>query len=206
MERTADGAREELHRSLRHLHTDHLDLYQLHALSKPEEVDTIFAPGGAMEAFLEAREAGLVRYLGFSAHSEAAALDAMSRFTFDTALFPVNFITYYAGGFGPRLLARAQEQGVACLALKSMARTRWPEGAPWAFPHCWYEPISDPALADLSLRFTLSEPITAAIPPGDPALFRMALDLADSFHPLTPQERAELQQYARGVSPIFQSA
>ncbi|HZT41357.1 MAG TPA: aldo/keto reductase [Chthonomonadaceae bacterium] len=206
MERTAAGAREELRRSLSHLRTDYLDLYQLHALSKTEEVETIFGPGGAIEAFLEARETGLVRYLGFSAHSEVAALDAMDRFTFDTALFPINFVTYYAGGFGPRILARAQEQGVARLALKSMARTNWPEGASRPFPHCWYEPIADPHLAGLALRFTLSEPITAAIPPGDPALFRMALDLAESFRPLTPEERADLQAYARTVAPIFQTA
>src|ERR1041385_3612666 len=89
--RTRDEAAAELRQSLTNLRTNHLDLYQLHALSSIEEVETCFRPGGAMEAFLEARDAGLVRFLGFSAHSADAALDAMNRFRFDSVLFPFNY-------------------------------------------------------------------------------------------------------------------
>lgn len=200
------GAEEELHRSLKHLQTDHFDLYQLHAISTVEEVEQAFGPNGAMETFLKAQQEGLVRHLGFSAHSVEAALLAMDRFNFASALFPINFVTFYEGGFGPQIIAKAEEKGVARLALKAMARTNWKEGDPRPYPHCWYEPLTDPHLADLALRFTLSQPITAAVPPGDPRLFRLAMDLADRFQPITGEELEELRNYGRGLQPIFRAA
>lgn len=205
-QRSRKGAEEELHRSLKHLQTDHFDLYQLHAIESEQDIETIFGPGGAMEAFAAAREAGLVRHLGFSAHSAYAAIAAMDRFDFDSALFPINFVTWHQGNFGPQILAKAEAKGVARLALKAMARTHWQEGAERPFPHCWYEPLSDPRLAELALRFTLSQPITAAVPPGDPRLFRLAMDLAGRFRPIEPQELAELRDYARSLQPIFRAA
>jgi aryl-alcohol dehydrogenase-like predicted oxidoreductase len=204
--RTKAGANAELRRSLQHLRTDHVDLYQLHAITTQEDIETAFGPDGAMEAFVAARDAGMVRHLGFSAHSVEAALAAMDRFAFDSALFPINFVTYYEGDFGPQIIAKAMEKDVARLALKAMARTNWQENASRPYPNCWYEPLTDPHLAELALRFTLSEPITAAIPPGDPRLFRLALDLADNFRPLTEAERVELRGYARTLQPIFKAA
>lgn len=200
------GAEQELHRSLQHLQTDYFDLYQLHAITTLEEVEACFAPNGAMEAIVQAQQAGLVRYIGFSAHSVQAALLAMERFDFDTALFPVNFVTYLQGNFGPHIFARAQEKGVGCLALKAMARTHWAEGAPRSFPHCWYEPIADPELAELAFRFTLSQPVTAAIAPGDPRLFRMGVEFAERFQPLTSAELSRLEEEAKKLQPIFQAA
>jgi aryl-alcohol dehydrogenase-like predicted oxidoreductase len=205
-QRKKEGAAEELRRSLQHLQTDHFDLYQLHAITTVEEVETIFAPGGAMEAFVEAQQAGLVKHLGFSAHSVEAALLAMDKFDFASALFPINFVTYYVGNFGPQIIARAQEKGVARLALKAMARTSWAEGAERPYPHCWYEPLTDPHFAELALRFTLSQPITAAVPPGDPRLFRLAIDIAEKFRPITAEELAELRSYGQSLQPIFKAA
>jgi predicted aldo/keto reductase-like oxidoreductase len=186
-----------------------VDLYQLHALSKPEDIEQAFGPGGALEAFVEARQQGLTRFLGFSAHSAEVALEAMRRFSFDSVLFPINFVLYQEAAFGPQVVALAQEQGIGRLALKSMARTTWPEGLDRAarpFRKCWYEPITDPEEASLALRFTLSEPITAAIPPGEAALFRIAMDAGERFQPLTDAERVELQRRAAGLAPIFQRA
>lgn len=200
------GAEEELTRSLKHLETEHVDLYQLHAITTVEDVEKAFAPEGAMTAILEAQQAGRIRYIGFSAHSVEAALLALDRFPFASALFPINFVTFYEGNFGPQIIAKAQEKGAARLALKAMARTNWKEGQERPYPHCWYEPLTDPRLAELALRFTLSQPITAAVPPGDPRLFRLALDLADRFRPITEVETAELQRYARGLQPIFKAA
>ncbi|HLK57378.1 MAG TPA: aldo/keto reductase, partial [Chthonomonadaceae bacterium] len=138
--------------------------------------------------------------------SAEAALAAMDRFDFASALFPINFVTWQEGNFGPQIVAKAQEKGVARLALKAMARTNWREGADRTHPNCWYEPLTDPRLAELALRFTLSQPITAAIPPGDPRLFRLALELGERFRPITEEERAELRAYAHDLQPIFRAA
>jgi aryl-alcohol dehydrogenase-like predicted oxidoreductase len=204
--RTKAEAAAELRESLRRLQTDHFELYQLHALGSVEEVETCFGPGGAMEAFVEAREAGLVRYLGFSAHSSEAALLAMDRFDFDSILFPFNYTTYYQADFGPQVLERAQQRGAARLALKAMARRPWPEGAPRKQKNCWYEPFTDPAEGELALRWTLSLPITAAIPPGDPEIFRMALDFAERFTPLTEEEQKAVMERVAQNTPLFPQA
>lgn len=203
--RTAKEAAGELRESLQRLRTDHFDLYQLHALTKLEDVERVFARGGAMEAFVEAKEKGLVRFLGFSAHSVKAALEAMRRFPFDTVLFPINFVLY-RNGFGPQVVAEAGRRGVAVLAIKSMAKTLWPRGKRRTYRKCWYWPIDDPSLASLALRFTLSEPVVAAIPPGDERLYLMALDIVsrwERFEPLSGWERAILKEAARGLRPIF---
>jgi aryl-alcohol dehydrogenase-like predicted oxidoreductase len=204
--RTKDEAFAELRASLQRLRTDHLDLYQLHALSRPQDVETAFGPGGAMEAFIEAKRQGLTRYLGFSAHSVEAALTAMDRYDFDTLLFPFNFVCWHRGDFGPQVLERARSRGVAPLALKAMALSPWAKDAKRTHPKCWYQPISDREEASLGLRFTLSQPVTAAIPPGDGDLFRLALDLARSFVPLSPEEQKDLQRRAETLEPIFRHA
>lgn len=203
MQRDAAGARAELERSLSRLFTDHFDLYQFHAVTKLEDVEQIFAPNGAAETFLKARSEGKVRYVGFSAHSEEAALAMMDRFAFDSVLFPINFVCYAKGNFGPRVVQRAREKGAARLALKAFAHTAWPKGAVHIYPKCWYKPIDDEKLALQSLRFTLSEDVTAAISPGDERLFRMAMKLASSFTSIRPEERAELLASAKDLEPIF---
>ena len=203
--RDAAGAREELENSLRELQTDHFDLYQLHAMTSPEDVSQAFGPGGAMETFVKARAEGKVRHLGFSAHSVEAALAAMRQFDFDSILFPFNFVTYEQAGFGPQVLEEAERRGVARLALKGMARGPWRDGDPnrGEYPKPWYEPLADRTEATLALRYCLSLPITAAIPPGDIRLFRMALDIADAFTPLTDEERNEVKQKAQVETPLF---
>ncbi len=197
------GAEEELHTSLKRLRTDHFDLYQLHALTTTDDVQKALGPGGALEAFVEARQKGLVKHLGFSAHSVEAALQAMNGFPFDTILFPFNWVCWSQGDFGPQVLKAAQAKGMGRLALKAMAYHPWPQGAPHTYPKCWYEPVSEAGLARQALRFTLSLPITAAIPPGDERLFRMALEFAAGYTPMKAAERQELLKKAAGVQPIF---
>ena len=175
--RSKDEAAASLRESLTKLKTDRFDLFQLHAVSSIEEAETCLAPGGALEALIEAREAGLIKYLGFSAHSQEAALLLMDQFQFDSILFPFNYTTFLKAEFGPKVLAKAQEKGVARFALKAMARQPWQEGADHSIAkNVWYEPHTEMAEAELALRWTLSLPITAAVPPGDPRLFRMAVD------------------------------
>ena len=207
-QRRREGALEELNESLKRLRTDYLDLYQLHSITDvKDDVDVVFAKGGAIEVFLEAKKQGRIRYLGFSAHSEEAALAAMDRYDFDSVLLPINFATFYKGGFGARVIAAAQSKGMAILALKSMARQQWPQGDPLhkQYPKCWYQPLIKRDEARLALNFTLSQPITAAIPPGEEPLFRMALDLALNFKPLSMRDLEKVKQMAESLNPIFQA-
>jgi aryl-alcohol dehydrogenase-like predicted oxidoreductase len=203
LQRETDGARQELEQSLNRLKTDHFDLYQFHAVTSMEEVDRIFAPGGALTAFLRARDEGKIRYIGFSAHSASAALAMLDRFAFDSILFPVNYVCWIQGNFGPQVLGRAKELGVARLALKSMAQRPWRKGEQRPYPNCWYRPVDDPVLALQALRFTLSEDVSALIPPGDPRLFRMAVNLAPRLTPLTISERETLMESAHGLKPLM---
>ncbi|UCF65994.1 MAG: aldo/keto reductase [bacterium] len=205
MERNAAGAEKELHRSLQRFHTDYFDLYQFHAVTDPEDVEQIFAPGGAMQTFLKARDAGKIRYIGFSAHSETAALAMLEKFTFDSILFPINFVCMAQGNFGPGVIQKATDKGVAILALKTLAYSPWPEGMEKRYPKCWYRPVDDPRLARQALRFTLSEPVTAAIPPGDERLFRLALELASDFKPMTDMEKKKLLKATEQVEPLFRA-
>lgn len=202
-ERTRAEASAELHQSLRKLRTDHFDLYQLHGLASVQEAETCFGPGGAMEAVLDAREQGLVRHIGFSAHSVDAAMLAMDQLDFDSVLIPVSCTTWYGSGFGPQILEKARAKGVAVLALKAMAWRPWPEGVEHADSKCWYEPFADPRDAELALRWTLSQPVVAAIPPGEEALFRLAMDIADRFQPLSEEEEKEVKRRFAGIAPLF---
>ncbi|MEM2936841.1 MAG: aldo/keto reductase, partial [Candidatus Bathyarchaeia archaeon] len=186
--RAKEEAAAELHQSLQRLRTDYFDLYQLHAVKTLEEVDKIMGEGGAIEAFVEAREQGLVRYLGFSAHSEEAALALLDRFKFDSVLFPINWVCWHQGNFGPRVLEEAKEKGVAILALKALAKRRWREGEERKWSKCWYAPVDTPEEASLALRFTLSLPITAAVSPSHAELLWWACDAAEQFKPLSKGE------------------
>jgi aryl-alcohol dehydrogenase-like predicted oxidoreductase len=204
-QRDKAGALTELEQSLRNLRTDHLDLYQHHAVTKPEDVTQIFGPDGAMETFVRAKKAGKVRFLGFSAHSVDAALSMMAGFDFDTILFPINYATWYAGNFGPQVLAKAQEKGMGILALKAMAKGRQPQGATKKYAKAWYDPLDNPDDARMGLRFTLSHPVTAALPPGDENLFKMALGLARDFQPLSASEVEAIKQRAMTADPLFRA-
>jgi predicted aldo/keto reductase-like oxidoreductase len=207
-ERGREGAEMELKRSLERLRTDHFDLYQLHGITRVErDVDAAFAKGGAMEVLIQAKREGRVRFLGFSAHSVEAALAAMDRYDFDSAMFPVNYACYHKGNFGPQIVEDAKSRGVARIALKALARQRWPEDDPERenYWRCWYQPITDPHEAELSVRFTLSQPVTAAIPPADARFFPVALDIAMRYKPLTSEEEEEVKYLAADLNPIFRT-
>ncbi len=197
-------AREELEQSLKRMRTDHFDLYQLHAVTSMEDVHTILGPGGALETFIEAKKEGKVRFLGFSAHSVEAAMALMDGFDFDTILFPVNYATWNAGNFGPQVLAKAQEKKMGILALKAMAKGPWLEGADRTkFPKCWYEPLTSEDDIKMGLRFTLSHPVTAAVPPGEEELFKIALNVSGNLKPLKSKEVQMMKEKALEGKPLF---
>ncbi|MDE3200017.1 MAG: aldo/keto reductase [Acidobacteriota bacterium] len=203
--RMKDDSRKQLEESLRLLETDHVDLYQFHALTKMTDLDKVLGPGGAMETMEAAKKEGKIRYIGFSVHSAETAVAAMERYPFDTILFPLNWVLYTQAGFGPQIMKKAQEKGIGILCLKSMAKSVWPadQRKDHPEPKCWYKPASFPGEASLGLRWTLGHPITAAIPPGDEKYFRLAMDVAQNYKPLGDHEEQALLMGGKGVEPIF---
>ncbi|RPI00665.1 MAG: aldo/keto reductase [Calditrichaeota bacterium] len=206
-QRKADDAQRELENSLRILRTDHFDLYQLHHLTSDEDIEIAFGPGGALETFVKAKEKGLVRFLGFSAHSEEAAMEAMNRFDFDTILFPINFVNWYEGNFGPRVLATAKEKRMGILALKGLAFSARKSEQEFQYRKIWYNPIAADAdeTARLALNWTLMQGVTAAIPPGEPMFWDRAFMIAANAAPLNEDEIEKLERIAGGVEPVFRS-
>ncbi len=201
--RDREESRKELEQSLRLLKTDYFDLYQMHHLVRPEEVKQALGPGGAIETFLKAREQGKVKYLGFSAHTTKAALEALRGFAFDTVMFPINFVEYFLRDFGKEVLALAAERGAAVLAIKPMSRGAWPEGLPrtrkW-----WYRSVEEPREVNLAMRFALSLPgVVSGIPPSFLDLLDKAIVAARSYQPPTDAELDELKQIAKDCTSIF---
>src|SRR5438270_12788630 len=129
--RTYQEARDEIHRSLERLRVDHVDLIQLHNLVDPIEWDKALSPGGALDAAVEAREQGLVRFIGVTGHGTQIAAThkrSLERFDFDSALLPYSYLTYgsryYAENFDG-LVATARERNVAVQTIKSIAYRPW---------------------------------------------------------------------------------
>jgi len=203
--RDATGAEEELQTSLKKMRTDYFDLYQMHAISSVDDVEQAFGPGGAIETFTRAKKEGLVRFLGFSAHSQEAALMAMEKFDFDTILIPVNFVCWFQGNFGPDILAKANEKEMGILALKGLGLTRIPSGQQNPYEKAWYVPIEDEAISDLSLRFTFSRGVTAAIPPGEYKFWDRAVNIALRSTEITEDEIARIKTASEGVVPLFKA-
>jgi len=202
--RDKEGAREELERSLDRLKTSYFDLYQLHCLKRPEEVEQALGAGGAIETLLKAKEEGKVRHLGFSAHTTKGALAAMNGFRFDTVMFPINFVEYYKIGFGKPVLELAAKQGAAVIAIKTLSRGVWPKGMErtrkW-----WYRSMETDEEVSLALRFTLSQPnVVTGIPPSFLDLLDKAIDADQCCRPIDASETKDLKKLAQSCESVFQ--
>jgi len=202
-ERGAAGSQRELETSLKKLRTDYFDLYQLHYITSKEDIEIAFGPGGAMETLVRAREKGMVRFLGFSAHSVEAAFAAMERFDFDTIMFPVNYVCAFNGNFGPQVIEKAREKGMGILALKPGARCPRQRGEQRTYSKCWYRPFKTAEEISASYSYSLSFPVTSALPPQEEPLFRMAVEAAKSFVPLDDSDRKALEASAAGERTLF---
>jgi aryl-alcohol dehydrogenase-like predicted oxidoreductase len=184
-ERRAAGAREELHRSLDRLGVDHVDLWQLHNLADPIDWDTALSPGGVIEAAVEARDEGLVRWIGVTGHGAQIAANhrrSLARFDFDSVLLPYNFVTmqlpYYAENF--EALARTcAERNVAVQTIKSIAATPW---LGREHTHTtWYQPLDSQADIDLAVWWVLGRPGVFLNTAGDIDLLPRVLGAAERF-------------------------
>jgi predicted aldo/keto reductase-like oxidoreductase len=203
-EKTAVGAEREFRDSLKKLKTDYLDLYQLHQVTTLEEVDQIMGPGGAIEFFISAKEKGLVKYIGFTAHTEEAAISLMDIYNFTSIAFPINWALWFKEDFGPAVLKKAKEKGVAVIAMKALARGALGKKEETRWKKAWYALLDDPEEASLALRFTLSLPVTSAISPSHAELLWMACDIAESFKPVSSQEKDILKNKAKNIDTLLE--
>ncbi len=206
-DRTRDGAHAELHRSLERMGVSDLDLYQLHAVTSMAELDAALGPGGAIEAFVEARQQGLVRWLGITSHGFDAPriqIEALKRFDFDTIMFPLNFVQMSIPQYREsveELLALALSRDVGVMVIKAICKAPWGDRERRYLP--WYEPFDDPALIELAIRYALSQPITGATSAADTRLWPATFAAADRFVPMTVAEQAALLARAGEFQPLW---
>ena len=207
MERTKEGAAAELGRSLELLRTDRFDLYQIHEVTSLEELDEATRTGGAIEALLEAREAGLTRWLGITGHgvdAPAVFLEALRRFDFDSVLFPMNFVQMsnpYFRENAEELLSVCRERDVGTMVIKSISRGPWGDHA--ETHTTWYRPLTEPADICRAVHFVLSHDVTGLCTAGDTTLLPLVLEACERFAPMTAEEREALIGEASAYEPLF---
>jgi aryl-alcohol dehydrogenase-like predicted oxidoreductase len=205
--RTKKEVVDQLSQSLKNLQTDHLDLYQLHALDDPEELKTALSENGAVSAILEAKEKGLVKYIGITSHNPVNIMEALKSFDFDTVLLPVNYVLHAhpepENDYEP-VLALAKERNLGVIAMKSVAKTSWQtEERPYK---TWYQPFDTQREVDEAVWFTLSQAVTTAPSSSDTRIAKMQIDAAERFTPMSRKEQEELVQKAASVKPLFPRA
>ena len=200
--RNSKESRLDLENSLRLLKTDYVDLYQLHGMTTRDDFIQATRSDGAMETLVTAKEEGKVRYLGFSCHSIEVAKLLIGHFNFDSILFPVNWALILKNDFGPEIIEICKDKNIAILALKTMAHKLWDNPSIRKYKNCWYQPLDDTEMINLSVKFTLSQPVVSFLPPGDPGLFLKGLDAVKQFHPITEREKNFLAEEARRTNSI----
>ncbi len=207
-ERTYESARESILRSLERLRTDHLDLIQLHAVVEDSEWETATGPGGALEAAIEARQEGLVQYIGITSHTlhaPAIHLKSLERFEFDSVLLPYNYMLMqnpaYAADFNA-LIEICARKNVAVQLIKTLQRRPWGDQAHYASTR--YEPFTEPSAVDLAVRYALGRAGTFLNTPGDVSLLPKVLEAASRFE--KAPEVAEMEQLVKdqAAQPLWE--
>jgi aryl-alcohol dehydrogenase-like predicted oxidoreductase len=206
-ERTGDGARQGLERSLERLGVDGVDLIQLHNLVEPDEWETAHGHGGAVEALVKARDEGLTRFIGVTGHGLRIAemhRRSLERFDFDSVLLPYNFLLLSNEGYRAAveaLLAVCADRAVAVQTIKSVARRRWVDDAE---PHfAWYEPLVDPPAVARAVRYVLSQPQLFLNTSSDARLLRPTLQAASSPDGTPAMEEMQADVASHGMEPLF---
>jgi aryl-alcohol dehydrogenase-like predicted oxidoreductase len=206
-ERTKADAREQIHSSLDRLQTDHLDMIQLHSLSHPDEWEVAMGDGGALEAAVEAREEGLVRFIGVTGHGWTIAAmhrRSLERFPFDAILLPCNYSMLsrkqYRKDF-ETVLRVCSERGVAVQTIKSIAR------GPWATTerdhNTWYQPFEEQDDIDRAVHYVMGIPEVFFNTVGDIGLLPKVLDAASRYSTRpSDEEMAEMVNEKR-VTSVF---
>jgi aryl-alcohol dehydrogenase-like predicted oxidoreductase len=206
-ERTYQKARDEIHRSLERLRVDKVDLLQLHNLVEPEEWRVAVGPGGALEAAVEARQQGLVRFIGVTGHGTTVAAmhkRTLEHFECDSVLLPYNYPMMqnprYAADFED-LMVLCRERGVAVQTIKSITRGPWGD-KPRNYA-TWYEPLDEQVEIDAAIHWVLSRPGIFLDTVGDIHLLPKVLDAAARFPQAPPREQLEAEVARMELEPFF---
>ena len=207
-ERTSDAAYAEICRSLERLRTDHVDLLQLHNLVDEAEWQTAYAPGGALEAAVRAKDEGLVRHLGVTGHGVTVArqhLRSLQEYDFASVLLPYNFPMTRNPGYladFEELMEVCAERGVAVQTIKSITRAPWADDAEH-FAATWYEPLRDPEAIDTAVAWVLGRPGIFVNTVGDINLLPLVLDAAERFTGRPGDAEMARLEAAWEMAPLF---
>lgn len=207
MERTKQGAWDEMQRSLKLLQTETFDLYQCHAITSMDELDSVTMKGGALEAFVEARQRGLIKYIGITGHGADAPkiyLEALKRFGFDSVLFPLNFVQMGNPEFrknAEALIAECKAKDVGTMVIKTITKGPWGEKEKTATT--WYEPFDKADEIQRAVNFAMSYDVTGLCTAGDTRILPLVLKACENFKRLDAIEMDEMIQSAQQYEPLF---
>jgi len=207
MERTKDGAWKEMHESLKRLQTETFDLYQCHAITTMEELDAVTRTGGALEAFVEARQEGLTQFIGITGHGVNAPqiyLEALRRFDFDSVLFPLNFAQMANPEYreyAEELIATCKAKDVGTMIIKSITKAPWGDREHTATT--WYEPFDNSEEIQKGVNFALSYDITGLCTAGDTRVLPLMLKACENFTRLSDSEREAMIESGKQYEPLF---
>ena len=207
MERTKQGAWDEMQRSLKLLQTETFDLYQCHAITTMEELDAVTMKGGALEAFVEARQRGLTQFIGITGHGAEAPkiyLEALRRFDFDSILFPLNFVQMANPEYRKNteeLIATCRAKDVGTMVIKTITKGPWGER-----PHTattWYEPFDRQEEIQRAVNFALSYDVTGLCTAGDTRILPLVLDACKNFQRMDAAQMQAMIETGQQFDPLF---
>ena len=206
-ERTREGAWKEMQESLKRLQTETFDLYQCHAITTMEELDAVTMKGGALEAFVEARQKGLTKYLGITGHGAQAPqiyLEALRRFDFDSVMFPLNFVQMANPEFrtyAEELIATCKAKDLGTMVIKSITKGPWGEKHHTATT--WYEPFEEMDEIQKGVNFALSYEVSGLCTAGDTRVLPRVLEACEKFSRLNKDEMEEMIKSGKQYEPLF---
>jgi len=205
--RTKKEAMEELHQSLEKLQTDHIDLWQFHFLVDEQEWEIAMGEGGVLEAAIEAKQQGLIKYIGVTGHGLGAPRThyrSLMKYDFDSVLFPYNFTMMKNPQYSSdvnQLMALCKQRNVATQTIKSLARGPVGEGVnPFA---TWYNPLTDPSSIARSVGWVLKNPEVFLNSTGDITLLPTLLQKASEPLLVPSDEEMEALVEEQGIKPLF---
>jgi aryl-alcohol dehydrogenase-like predicted oxidoreductase len=207
LERTREGAWNEMQQSLKRLQTESFDLYQCHAVTTMQELDAITMKGGALEAFVKARREGLTKFIGITGHGAEAPkiyLEALRRFDFDTVMFPLNFVQMRHPEFrrnAEELIAACKVRDVGTLIIKSVTKAPWGERQHTATT--WYEPFDKSDEIQRAVNFVLSHEISGLCTAGDVRVLPLVIKACENFSRLSKEEMEAMIESGKQYEPLF---